>query len=268
MKFTNRAQALKDAKISYLGSVMASGKVVKNQKVNKQMTYLIYLAPAGISGYNTCPYSTPECRMGCLYSSGRAKIEDFIGKDMIKRARIKKTILFYEHQDFFMELMINEMAAKKKIAESKGYNFSARLNGTSDIEWENVLFNGKNIFDTFPDVTFYDYTKNHKRFDKNLPLNYHLTYSHTGRNTQICKKLLQRGVNVAVVFSDKNFPETWNGFKVINGDKTDFRPADGNGVVVGLGYKILANKESNKKVLNSCFVIKTNVNVRELEVAF
>ena len=63
-------------------------------------------------------------------------------------------------------------------------------------------------------------------------------------------------MNVAVIFDSKDFPETWNGFPVINGDLTDYRPLDGEGVVVGLKYKELADKQTNEELLNSCFVVR------------
>ena len=260
MKFTTRAKAMKEVGVSYLGGINLSSKIEKNKKVGVY-TYVLYLAPAGTSGYNVCPYSTPECRMGCLHSSGRVKIEDYAGTDRIKTARIKKTILFHEHQEFFMAWMIEEIKAFKAKAKREGYYFSVRINGTSDIEWENTKYKGQNLMEIFSDVQFYDYTKNWKRFEQELPINYHLTFSFTGRNMKQSLSLLSKGFNVAVVFTDKNFPEIWNGYPVINGDLTDYRPYDGNGVVVGLKYKELANKEFNVKVKNSCFVVQTAVPV-------
>lgn len=267
MNFINRSQAVKATKLSYLGSINSSAKLIKNKKVSNNYTYVLYLSPAGTSGYNVCPYSTPECRLGCLHSSGRVKVEDHSGKDMIKRARIKKTILFHEDHNFFMEWMIAEMKSYQAKAKKDNYAFSVRLNGTSDIDWENVYYKGKNIMQHFPDVQFYDYTKNWKRFDADLPINYHLTFSYTGRNLKQSLSLLSKGYNVAVVFDSKNLPETWQGYEVINGDLTDYRPLDGNGVVVGLKYKELANKEINERVKNSCFVVKTfNVHKPEFDV--
>ena len=105
MKFITRAQAQREVKVSYLGGINTSSKIEKNVEVGVY-TYVIYLSPAGTSGYNVCHYSTPECRMGCLHSSGRVKIEDYSGTDRIKTARLKKTILFHEHQEFFMAWMI------------------------------------------------------------------------------------------------------------------------------------------------------------------
>ena len=262
MNFTNRTQATKETKLSYLGGVSTSAKIAHSQKYSHQHTYAIYLAPAKTSGYNTCSHSTPECRMGCLNTSGRAGIEIFTGTCRIKNARIAKTKLFYEHPEFFMAWMIAEIKAKRALAESKGFYFSVRLNATSDIDWQNVRINGLNIFEIFSDVQFYDYTKNASKFD-NLAPNYHLTLSYTGRNWSECQTALSNGHNVAVVFNAKKeseLPKTFKGFNVVNGDLTDYRVDDAKGIIVGLKWKRIADRKAEKAVLNSCFV----VNVHEL----
>ncbi|MDZ7785966.1 MAG: hypothetical protein U5L95_02485 [Candidatus Saccharibacteria bacterium] len=112
--------------------------------------------------------------MGCLNTSGRVAVEEFSGKCTILNARIKKTKLFYEQPEFFMQWLIADIEAKQVKAQKDGYFFSVRLNCTSDIDWENVRVNGQNIFEIFPDVQFYDYTKNANKFN-NLAPNYHLT---------------------------------------------------------------------------------------------
>ena len=257
MEFINRSQAVKKTKLSYLGNINSSAKLVKNQKVSDNYTYILYLAPAETSGYNTCLYSTPEWRLGCLSNSGRVKVEEYAGKSVIKKARVKKTKLFFEQQEFFMNWMIAEMKSYKKKAKKDNYFFSARLNGTSDIDWTEIRLNGQTIFEIFPDVQFYDYTKNFRMYNKQLPPNYHLTFSYSGRNEKKSLELLSKGFNVAVVFNSPEFPETWNGYPVVNGDLTDYRPLDGNGVVVGLKYKELANKQINEQIKNSCFVVHT-----------
>lgn len=266
MEFITKARAKRETKLAYLGNINSSAKIEKNLKVNNY-TYVIYLSPASTSGYNVCKYSTPECRLGCLNSSGRTKVEDFSGKDMIRKARIKKTILFREEQDFFMNWIVAEMKGFQLKAKRDNFFFSVRLNGTSDINWELIKINGQNIFEIFPDVQFYDYTKNPNIVSRKLPKNYHITFSYTGRNLKNCLNLLKQGYNIAVVFADKNLPKTWNNYKVINGDLTDYRPLDGNGVIVGLKYKKLANYELNDKILNSCFVVNTESIVNELQLA-
>ena len=258
MKFTTIANARKQTGLSYLGNINASSKMMKSKKFSHQYTYAIYLAPANLSGYNVCSHSTPECRLGCLNTSGRAGIEIFSGITMIQNARIKKARLFYEQPEFFMAWMISEIKYYKRKAEKDGYYFSARLNATSDIDWQNVKVDGKSIFELFPDVAFYDYTKNVNKFIDHTS-NYHLTYSYTGRNWKSCEAVLKHGHNVAIIFNVKHeryLPLTFKGYTVINGDLTDYRIDDAKGIIVGLKWKRIANRETEKQVLNSCFVIQ------------
>jgi len=253
MNFTTISKASKETELSYLGSINSSAKIAKNGKVNNQNTYSLYLAPAETSGYNVCSHSTNECRLGCLATSGRTKMDINSGQNRIINSRIKKTKLFFEQPDFFMAWLIAEITKHKAGAKKQGAGFSARLNCTSDIDWQNVRVDDKNIFELFPDVQFYDYTKNPNKFI-NLPDNYHLTFSYTGRNWNACEALLKRGYNIAVVFK-KELPDAFKGFKVVNGDLTDYRVADGKGVIIGLKWKRIANKEAENAVLDSIFVV-------------
>lgn len=259
MKFTTIADAKRQTGLAYLGAINSSAKIIKNKKVSNNYTYIIYLAPANQSGYNVCSHSTPECRLGCLSTSGRAGMDINSGKGIITNARIKKTKLFFEEQEFFMQWMIAEIKMFQAKAKRDGYDFSIRLNGTSDIDWTKIKVNGYTVFELFPTVQFYDYTKDAMRFIQ-VPANYHLTYSYTGKNDMIAQQLIELQFNVAVVFDTKKnqpLPEKFNGYKVIDGDLTDYRPNDGNGVIVGLRFKKIANKEAQNKVLNSKFVVKT-----------
>jgi hypothetical protein len=258
MNFTTIGEAKRQTGLSYLGGVNVSAKMIKNMKVSNNMTYAIYLAPAMVSGYNVCPNSTPECRLGCLATSGRAGMDILSGKGMVERARIKKTKLFHEENDFFMDWLFKELTLAKAKANRKGFDFSVRLNATSDIDWQNVKRNGKNVFEMFPDVNFYDYTKNPTKFIDKAE-NYHLTFSYSGHNVAMCEKLLNKGFNVATVFnvkSEKHLPKTFMGYNVINGDLTDFRPNDGKGIIVGLKWKQIANVANNKAIKESIFVVQ------------
>ena len=95
-----------------------------------------------------------------------------------------------------------------------------RLNGTSDLPWERVKIDDKNIMEHFPSVQFYDYTKSFARIMDflagNLPPNYHLTFSRSETNDVQVETVLKAGGNVAVVFRGE-LPETYKGVKVING---------------------------------------------------
>jgi len=259
MIFTTIGQAKKQTGLSYLGGINISSKMIKNKKVSGNYTYIIYLAPANQSGYNVCLFSTPECRLGCLATSGRASMElHSNGIKRIQNARIAKTKLFFEHRDFFMEWMIAEIKMYQKKALKDGYDFSARLNGTSDIDYTRIKFDGKTIFEHFPETLFYDYTKQITKFSW-LPNNYDLTFSYSGHNVDECIMVLESKMNIAVVFDVKKgnaLPETFMDYPVVDGDLTDARFLDKKGIVIGLRFKRIADKEAEQRVLNSVFVVK------------
>ena len=260
LNFTTISQAKKDTGLSYLGNINSSSKIKKSKKVSEQYTYILYLAPANQSGFNVCRYATNDCKAGCLNTSGRAAMEILSkNESRIINSRIKKTKLFIEHTEYFMEWLIAEIKQAERKAIKDGYGFSVRLNGTSDINWQEVYFKGYNIFEIFPHIQFYDYTKDYTKFF-NIPKNYHLTYSYTGYNIGRSNLLLKKGFNVAMVFNAKTLPTEYNGFKVINGDLTDYRPNDGNGVIVGLKWKRIADKQAEKQIINSKFVVNCNNN--------
>lgn len=125
----------KDLGISYLGGCN-SPKLEKSLKHNV-MTYGVYLAPHTVSGYNVCPQSGNCCKY-CLHGSGRNKLELLSNKEggAITKSRIKKTKLFFEDMETFMQLLIHEITQAKKKAETTGMKFAVRLNCTSDINLE------------------------------------------------------------------------------------------------------------------------------------
>ena len=269
MEFKTRAQGTRDYGFSYLGKCGSSSKILKNTKVLKIDTYVVYLAPHTMAGYNTCPMATKDCISGCLNTSGRAGMEiNSCNGNNIINARIKKTKLFYENKDYFFAWLIAEIKAAKNLSLNKGHDFSVRLNGTSDINWNAYKIDGKTIFEIFPDIQFYDYTKVANRFN-NIPKNYHLTFSYTGYNWNDCANVLDKGFNVAAVFNIfktynmrkeniKPLPLTYKGYKVIDGDITDYRPFDNKKSIVALRFKRIANKETASKVIKSKFVINPN----------
>lgn len=257
MDFITIGNAIKETGFSYLGGINASSKLKKNGKIDNQHTYGLYLAPASISGYNVCRNATKECMLGCLHSSGRTAMEMLSGGNRIQNARIGKVRLLMEQPEYFMKWLVTEIEAKRKTAIKKGFGFSVRLNCTSDIDWSDIRLYGQNIFEIFPDVQFYDYTKNFQKFfDK--AKNYHLTFSYTGRNWDKCTQVLGMGHNVAMVFNvqkETEIPAIYGSYNVINGDLSDYRVKDGRGIIVGLKWKRIANKVNEALVLNSCFVV-------------
>ena len=261
---------LENLGVSYLGNV-AQSKKMKLSYDNGTMTYCLYLAPADMSGYNVCPNSE-HCKQFCLNGSGQNKCDELargIEGSRINQSRIKKTRLFYENREIFMRLLVHEINKYKKQAEKKGMGFSVRLNGTSDLS--PVAFRdpetGKNILELFPDVQFYDYTKVPTRIKlmQQYP-NYDLTLSYNGYNDEECKKFLQNGGKVAVVFFDEKMPKYFNGYPVTDGNQYDMRYLDPAQHVIGLHYHKVASdyyidpKDGIRKfrVPETPFVVKVN----------
>lgn len=251
MKFTTIADAKRKTGLSYLGSVSISSKHVKAEKYG-ELTYGIYLAPANISGYEVCPMRTEGCTAVCLHESGHNRID----KGRITESRIKKTKLFFEHREFFVDWMAAEIESWSKKAESRGMKFSVRINNTSDINpksFYTVRDSKKiNILEMFPHIQFYDYTKVGNRTALTHKYgNYDLTFSFSGENMDACREALENGVRVAMVFKDK-LPEDYMGYPVIDGDKYDMRYLDKGSVIVGLKYK----KTKVKLTEDNSFVIQ------------
>jgi hypothetical protein len=259
MKFKSRAQAKKLTGISNLTGINSSAKLSHNEEIGVY-TSVFYGAPGKNSGYETCPNATKACRGACLYASGLAKVEEYAGKNTIKKCRVNRTKLFFEHREFFMDWLVAEIQAAKAKAERDGMVYSVRLNGTTDIAWETIpVGDAANIFELFPDVQFYDYTKAYDRMSLNIS-NYHLTFSYTGEGDNVRQsiELLSMGHNVAVVFDTKRgqaLPTSLAGIEVIDADVTDYRPADKRGVWCGLRFKESANKAGNEAAKRSDFVI-------------
>ncbi len=218
-------------------------KLMKGQKKG-YLSSVLHLAPADVSGYNTCPKATVGCKSSCLNTAGRGGIfKKGENTNVIQQARIRKTKYFFERRQEFLNELTTEIVKAIAKAEKQGLIPVFRLNGTSDISWEKYeVGNGKNIFQMFPQVQFYDYTKVLGRKVSHIP-NYHLTFSKADGNDMDVRLAASKGMNVAAVFY--KLPETYIGRTVINGDETDLRFLDAKGVVVGLKAKGKAKKDTS-----------------------
>ena len=227
-------------------------KTIKGEKYG-WITYIMYLAPfkQNSMGKNVCSHASKGCSEACLFSSGFGGLYA-----IVEEGRINKTEYFLANRTAFLEQLFNEIIKLENKHNKNGDNLCIRLNGTSDIAWEKFkIKDNKSIIELFPNIQFYDYTKNYLRFDRILASNYHLTFSRSEENEEQVERLLAKGNNVAVVF-DK-LPETYKGYKVVNGDLSDLRFKDEENVVVGLKYKKMTSKGAdNKKAFNSGFAIK------------
>lgn len=227
-------------------------KTIKGEKLG-YITYILYMSPftANSKGINVCSHASKGCAEACLVGSGFGGMYEGV-----KKGRVNKTEYFLSNRVEFLHQLKNEIEKAIKKHEGKAI-VTIRLNGTSDLPFEKFkIFEGKNIFEVYPSVQFYDYTKNYLRFDKVLPSNYHLTFSRSELNHDKAIEILGRGFNVAMVF-DK-LPSTFEGYKVVNGDESDLRFLDDKNVVVGLKYKKMTGKGANNKLaFESGFAIST-----------
>jgi len=234
----------------------SDAKTVKGEKKG-YLTAITYLAPSDASGVtNTCPSASKGCRKACLFTSGRGRMSN------VMEARINKTKFFVEDEIAFMLQLKKEIVAFIKKASKLNLIPCVRLNGTSDIAWEDIKLDGKNIMEHFVDLQFYDYTKRLTRMvvwlAGGMPKNYHLTFSRSETTSdKAVRDILKEGGNVAVVYADE-LPASDFGFvEVVNGDESDLRFRDRTGVIVGLVYK--RTTETIDNAIESGFVLHGSI---------
>jgi len=234
------------------------------------------LSPAYEEGkFKMCPNSA-SCAAECLgkTSGNYFKLGGGVDLDAFKGPRLNslnKTLAMMRDPENFAVKLHDEIDAARIMAARNGNHLGVRLNTLSDI---NPRVH-KSIIESFPDVSFYDYTKNNT--DPIAP-NHHYTYSSTGvsqdgvvnenQNWKQMRRRLDEGSNVAMAFSHKEHLPSWvhdeesgKRYAVINGDTHDFRPLDiqpegADGVVIGLKNKKATGTVDNAHVESGGFFVK------------
>jgi len=217
----------------------ASAKTIKGQKIG-MLTGIIYLVPDA----TICSMAKlAGCMAPCLSTAGRGAFRT------IQKQRQAKTDCFKTDQRAFMLSFAADVWSLARAAKRRGMTPLVRPNGTSDILWENIeACDGLNIFQCFPDVQFYDYTKHPARkLAGKTAGNYDLTYSFSGITPiAITHKGLLNPDNsrVAVVFHKRSeIPASFRGWPVVDGDNTDVRHIEPKTVVVALYSKGKAKRD-------------------------
>jgi len=215
----------------------ANPKIQKGTKMG-YLSFILHLAPADLSGRETCPKRTAGCTAACLNTAGRGGMfKRGENTNMIQKARIRKTQYFFNERDAFMLDLYKDIQKAIKFAERQGLTPVFRLNGTSDLSWEKytVGTTDMNLFQLFPTVQFYDYTKVLGRKVAQYK-NYHLTFSKADGNDSDVAEALFQGMSVVAVYDA--IPAG-----VPSADETDLRFLDPKGVMLGLKAKGRAKKD-------------------------
>lgn len=224
-------------------------KTTKGEKLG-YLTFIQHFAPAKLSGREVCPSRSAGCTAACLNAAGRGGMTTrgtTFASGTIQSARRRRTLMFFNQRDEYFALLIRDIERAIVKARKLGMVPCFRLNGTSDLAWEReIIAQGQTIFDRFPDVQFYDYTKVYERLGRTPP-NYDLTFSASEDNIpQVELVLRQRSARVAAVFTDVP-PRFWE-VPVINGDDTDLRFLDPKGIVIGLTLKRLTSPGGKRRM--------------------
>jgi hypothetical protein len=208
----------------------ANPKIQKGTKLG-YLSFILHLAPADLSGHNTCPKATVGCKSACLNTAGRGGMfKRGESTNVIQKARIRKTVQYFEQRDQFLADLEADIRKGIKMAEKLGLKPAFRLNGTSDLSVEKW-----GIIEKFPTVQFYDYTKVLGRKVSHLA-NYHLTFSKADGNDADVAKALAQGMSVVAVYDE--IPAG-----VPSADETDLRFLDPKGIMLGLKAKGRAKKD-------------------------
>jgi hypothetical protein len=167
-------------------------------------------------------------------------------------ARDRRAAFYVASRQTFLWQLKGELTSLAARAQFLGLTPAVRLNGTSDLPWEDFH---SELFDDFPQIRFFDHTKLRSRMKRFLlskcwPANYHLTFSADGKDDH-ARMVLEAGGSVAAVFWPE-LPKTWWNYPVIDGDTHDARFLDPRGVVVGLLAKGLACVDTTGFVIRPC----------------
>lgn len=229
--------------LSYFASVNSSAKIVKGEKEGVD-TLILYLAAAENAGVDVCEFAN-VCKLLCLVSSGRALMEkgQDPSKQRISLARIVKTWIQVFRPDVAAAWLQLEIDSKSKAAQKNGRKFAVRLNGTSDLDFQDIIRAN-------PDKAFYDYTK--RPLDKihRFP-NYHLTISFASLQdwrVENYRKALAEGLNLAVAVDANSFDAALALPYAFDADRDDLRHLDPEkGKLALLKVKRVASSFQDKK---------------------
>jgi hypothetical protein len=208
----------REFKINYRTLLSVNPKTAKSEVE----TRILHLAPSNTSSVINVCKGAGNCRSICLHFAGNP-----VQMPTKTIGRIRRTVAYARSDYNFLSVLISSILYERTIY---GDHLAVRLNGTSDIAWENISYavtpeftafwqrkfnvliapgNYANIFEVLrnQDVEFYDYTKIERDWQYCKRLNYHLTFSLDGLNNKenllIARRAYENGVKLAAAFNVK-----------------------------------------------------------------
>ena len=149
----------------------SSYKISKGLKKYNYTTGILYLQPSDAVGKKSG-------RLAMLTS---------------QRAMTRRTLQYVLDPDGFKDRLRTE------IVKNETDKYCIRLNGTSDIDFSDLI-------SSLPNIQFYDYTKVFHRVERNTLTNYHLTYSASFKTPKLINKTKEaavKGFNIALPLNTK-----------------------------------------------------------------
>jgi len=212
----------------------------------------MYLQPANkVSTKTLCAAAEYSgCVKPCLISSGQ------LGMTTGQKAATKRTILMLLAPDYFKSRILAEIDRAELKAIKTGIPALFRLNGTSDIDFSDIIASR-------PNSAFYDYTKILSRVRANTLANYDLTFSgsmYSKQSKAALSKAVDRKLKLVVAFNTKNLPDESLRIpaQLIDFDTTDLRPLDDAGSKGALKRKGSNKLDRANETAQSFFVTQHN----------
>jgi hypothetical protein len=227
----------------YFSQQHSVAKTTHNKHITDWEQIIVFHAASNFSGIvNLCPWSTPQCRKHCLgHTSGRLRFTT------AQTAQLVRTTFLVNHTTQALIVQLAEAERHAKRIHKCGKKAAARLNGDSDIPWEQAAWYLQLLHEAGINQLF-DYTKGaHRPADINPLLNYHLSVSATEKT--MYKDITPGMVVIVDIKAGHPIPDTYAGYPTVDGDWTngDLRFLDPTNTHVTL----IRSKGSLKKVRGS-----------------
>jgi hypothetical protein len=227
----------------YFSEQHSVAKTDHNKHITDWEQIIVFHSAANFSGLvNVCPWSTPQCRKHCLgHTSGRLRFTN------AQTAQHVRTTFLVNHTTQALICQLAEAERHTKRIHKCGKKAAARLNGDSDLPWEQAAWYLELLHEAGIDQLF-DYTKGaHRPAETHYlapGIRYHLSVSAT--ETTMYQDIVPGMVIIVDIKAKHPIPDTYANYPTVDGDWTngDLRFLDPTNTHVTL----IRSKGSLKKI--------------------